>query len=232
MKYSRYKRRPSFRKKRSFKRKISRLVKTVYKHPNNYKYKVLDSTNIASSVTTSNPLTYNLNSLTEGNDESGQRSGDIVKFQWIDLLVQIARNSATASPNCNVRVMVVKEYTALGSNISYSQLFNTATPQPYACRNTITRNHHRFKVYFDKIIQLGANVNSTATTTVYNNGAPSNKILRFRRKLAFTTDYSRGTAGNITDIDTNSLQLLVFTDSTLATDIVVNLSYILQYLDS
>lgn len=161
------------------------------------------------------PATILLNGIAEGSDEIN-RVGDRGRCKWLDLKVYVFNQGINLMLGTfQVRLMVVREKTALGSTIQYAQLLQNAAPQTYTLRNYITRDHNRFEVLYDQTKTIGPLANSAAAVyNGYNNNAPSNITFDVKKlKLDFITDYSRGNAGTIADIETNSLHFLLFTDN-------------------
>lgn len=190
----------------------------------NYKVKHQSPSSLSASITNVAPVIFCLNNMTQGTDETN-RIGAKVKMIHLEMNLHLYRVSTLSNIPVLVRVMLVREITTLGSLLSLSQLMNSATPPPYDVRNNTTRDAKRFKVLSDKTFVMGPKVNSTASTFHYNGNGPMNKIIKWNKKLNFMTNYIRGNTGTVSDIDTNALHLIIFTDSTVASDLQADLAY-------
>lgn len=212
------KRRISRTKTGKLEAEVKRLASRI---PNNPKY-ATQYNSTYSGLVLSSPLVVLLNGITEGSDETN-RIGDRMKFKWNDIRLQVyATNNLLASGS--FRVMVVREKTALGSALAPAQFLQSATPNTTAQRNVTTRDHTRYVVYYDETFLLFPAVSSAASPI--NVSGPDEYNIRIQTPLNFITDFSRGNAGTIADIDTNSLYLLVFTDINTASSVNLIYSYI------
>jgi hypothetical protein len=190
-----------------------RMVK-AFKGPN---HKYINSVYGAISLnpTFSAPGLFLLNGVAQGTSEN-TRVGRLARLKWLDIDMYI-ENTAAAVANgiSELRVYIVAETTCLGSALSPSQFFvdNTifsSTSQ----RDRTNRNASRYVVLFDsKIFTLGQYPFSSGLSNVaWTGGAPLSKHFNLHIPLNFSTDYSRGNSGTVSDIDTNSLYLMVVTD--------------------
>lgn len=220
-----------FRGRGGLAKKVANLTKKVNKRADDPRHVYFPTTNIlnvATALTNTVPHVRCLNTVTIGDTEL-LRQGDKCKFQNLDLSLKLKRVDGAARGPEYVRVLIVKEKTTLGSDLSLSQYFNSATPSVIDRRNIDTRDSARFTTYYDKLHILGGNVQSTGSTLHINNTVPSQKVINIFKKLNFTTDYSRGTAGTVADIDTNGLFLIMITDSVVASDITADLCYKMKF---
>lgn len=216
----------------NIKRRLARIERVIRPKINNYKYIYQPDGQLASSIVNAGPFLQLLNGVTTGTNETNNRIGDLCRMHMLKLRLQFLRTNAAASISYNVRVLIVKEYTALGSAISLAQLFNSSTPSPRDTRNVTTRNQKRFKVYFDKEFIMGPHVSSTATTALNNQAMTDMRNVNITKRFKFVTDYSRNINGNVSDIDTNSLYLIVLTDGTTANDLQMYGGWTLSFTDS
>lgn len=206
-------------------KKVAKIERSMVPNP---KYIYSADATLTTSLTQSSPLVTLLNGFATGDTEL-TRTGDKAKMKYLHLNVKINRVLTTAETIRECRLLIVREKTTLGSDITPAQLFNSSTPPVYDTYNVSTRDSERFHVYYDKIFSLGPYVNSVATTAVYNNGGISpTRTFKISKKLNFVTDYSRGEAGTVADIDTNGLFLIVMTSQTNANDIVVKATWNIQ----
>lgn len=186
--------------------------------------KVIQATNAQHNVVNATPYVVCLNPILEGTDETA-RVGDIIRWKELCLGVDLYCNTNLLLP-CLMRCMVIAESTSLGSVLSPAQYFSTATPSPIDQRNVTTRNVKRFKTLFDSGV-IVIHPTTSATQTLVS-GGPSEWARNFKIPLDLITDYSRGNAGTVADIDTNAISLIIFTDSTTASATYGNIAYTLE----
>lgn len=198
----------------------------------NWKYIYFASAGIG-AATLAAPIIQVLNGVPTGLTETNQRVGDLCKFHYLNLNLTINRIGAAAAGSVTYRVILVREYTALGSAPTCANIFNSNTPPPNDVRNVVTRNGKRFQIFYDTGVRvLGAQIVSTAVANVFNNNHTSEVNISIKKRFHFTTDYSRGVAGTVADIDTNSLSLIILTDDSVANDMNCYLCYSLSFLDA
>lgn len=213
-------------------KQVKAISSKVKPQVNNYKWKSSPAGTIATaSVTNSTPQILLLNGLGEGTDEVN-RIGDLCRMLQLDLNFHVQNASTSATPAV-VRILVVQEKTALGGGLQMASLFNSATPQPWDVRNVTTKDNSRYVVYHDETFILGPAVVQAAggTAAVYSGSTPMEQMFSIKKKLNFITDYSRGNAGTVADIDTNSLFFVTITDNVTAAAVNVDLAWNLCFLD-
>jgi len=180
------------------------------------------------------PVSFALNVVTTGLTENA-RIGDKAKMNWLKLGFYIYANANLVNTQ-TWRMAVVQETTALGSLVAFAQMFISATPGVVGQRNYSTRNHKRYITHYDTgPMIIGPQRVSAAGATpqvIYNGSAAGDHPLEVRIPLGFITDYSRGVTGTITDIDTNSLCMLVWTDNVTASAINAQFDYVIEFQDS
>lgn len=171
-----------------------------------------------------------LNPLSQGTSESN-RVGDKARMRHLMLKVYFGSASALTTPT-SVQVLVVREKTTLGSALSPSQFFDSSTPSPTNWqRNVLTRDPDRFVTLYDSGFRvLGLSEFSNATLNK-DFSSPSIMQCLCDIPLDFVTDYSRGNAGTVADIDTNGLNMVVITSNTTANGVFANYAYTLSYSD-
>jgi hypothetical protein len=144
-------------------------------------------------------------------------------MKWLDLDMQIYATHASTAPA--VRIYVVVESTALGSLSTAAQFFVDNTNFAVTSqRDRTNRDASRWLVLYDsKIIRLGTTPYSSGLSNVAWTGQnPLEYDISIHLKLdGITTDYSRGNAGTVSDIDTNAIHLIVVTDDTNAANVNV-----------
>lgn len=180
---------------------------------------VQSGTNYASTFVNATPQFTLLNGITTGTTNI-TRLGSKLKWRYVDIRMLIRGGSPLDVPKA-YRLYLVREDTALGSAIQASQLFSDSTPDALSQYNYTTRNvNHRFKIYKDSGPRvIGPNFIDYTSVNGSTAAHKSEHFLHWRVKLNFITDYSRGTAGTVADIDTNSLYLITTTDNSVASDL-------------
>lgn len=170
---------------------------------------------IALNPTLTAPGLFLLNGVGQGTSEN-TRVGRLTRNKWLDLDLFVESTFA-ANAIDELRVYIVAESTCLGSALSPAQFFVDNTNfGPTSQRDRTNRNASRYVVLFDsKIFTLGSFPFSSGLSNVaWTGSSPQSKHFSIHLPLNFSTDYSRGNSGTVSDIDTNSLYLLVVTDDT------------------
>lgn len=165
------------------------------------------------------PYTVLLNGLSQGTD-TGQRMGSEVNWKYIDLRIFLGIATNAFRAESTFRVMLVKEKPALGGSLSLTSLFGSTQPESIDTYNYDNRDFKtRFMIFYDQVHRV--------------DGIVFSKFINIKKRLNFKTNYSRGNAGDVTDIDTNSLWLLIFTDyPTDTTSLGYKYAYNLFYEDA
>lgn len=145
------------------------------------------------------PLLYLLNGMAKGPGLS-ERTGDTAYMKYIEMKFQLRCNNSAFFENQAIRVMLVREKTALSATISLTSFMDTNTPYTFDLPNKKDVDPNRYKIYYDKTFDMSGQ-------------SPFTKNMIIRRKLGFKTNYSRGDTGLVTDIDTNSLFLILISDN-------------------
>lgn len=147
-----------------------------------------------------NPLQYLLNGLTLGTS-AARRIGDKARFKFLELRTTINRNDAVAGNSYNAAVRMVVFLQRLPGGVADAP-FGAATPYVDGTFDLQTQAFkRRFVILRDHTFNLSA-------------GARSTKNIITKIPLRFSTDYSLGNAGDITDIDSNALYFMLMTDAT------------------
>lgn len=203
---------------------IASLQNQIDKFKPELKYVATGPINV--TISNSAPSVSLLNGLTKGTDQTNNRIGDQVRMSFVNLRINLRMDPLTIIPSTtpaaySCRILIVKEKTTLGSTISLTQFFNTATPYTYSQRNVSTRDPKRFKTYYDKVFMVG------------NYGGNKEEInIKINKRLGFKTDYSRNNTGTVSDIDTNGLFLIVLTNYTGATGINFSADQLTGFYDA
>jgi len=189
-----------------------RMVRSMQGSNHKYINPTYGNINVTGVLLTS-PYSVCLNAVAQGTGENA-RLGRLAKMLWLDMDLDFYAGAFAAASL--VRYYIIVETTALGSAIAPSQFFvDAANFHPTSQRDRTNRNASRYMVLYDsKPFVLGGLPTSDASTNSFSNVgvAPAEKAFSHHLPLNFETDYSRGNTGTITDIDTNSLYLLVVTD--------------------
>jgi hypothetical protein len=194
-------------------------------HPVNSRF--ITGYNVATTaLTNAVPYVACLNVMGEGSDET-QRVGDRGYMKWLKMNLVLLANATLLLPTV-VRVMIVKEKTTLGSALAPIQfLQGGGTPVTTSQRNYTTRDHSRYKIYYDESFTVCPP--SSPAATIGNMALPSQMMAMHKQiPLGFMTDYSRGSAGTVADIDTNGLSILIFTDNGVANAVFGYYSYVIN----
>lgn len=161
-----------------------------------------------------NPKVYTMNGLAKG-DNVDNRAGNMVKAKKLQISMQLFANSGTLLFDTLIRVLLIKESTALGSALSLSQVFGSTTPLSYFVQNHQTRDQKRYTILKDVTVGIGpvnTSVNGAGVSTVALQGYPSIRDIKWSVPLNTNVNHSRGNAGTEADIETNSYSLVFITD--------------------
>jgi len=207
-----------------------RMVK-AFKGPNNkYINSLYGAINL--SPTLSSPGLFLLNGVAQGTTEN-TRIGRLARLKWLDMDL-IVESELASSGIDELRVYIIAETTALGSALAPAQFFvDAASFGPTSQRDRTNRNASRYVVLFDsKTFSVGSLPFSSGLSNVaWTGNAPLTKHFNIHLPLNFSTDYSRGNAGTIGDIDTNSLYLMVCSDDASASHSIAFGGYTLCFSD-
>lgn len=212
-------------------RSALRLVRSLRVSNNKYINTTLTSFP-AQSITLTTPYVNCLNAVPPGTGENN-RIGRICKMLWLDIDLDFFTGGFDAT--ALIRCYIVVETTALGSALSPSQFFvDNSNFSALSQRDRTNRNASRYFVLYDsKPIVLAGLPTSSGLTAPSSVGAnPAETVRSLHIPLNFETDYSRGTAGTIGDIDSNSLSILIVTDNGAANQMYCQGAWTLCFTDS
>lgn len=218
-------------KGRNIESQVQRMQQIVARIQPELKHSQLSSTLLTTSLVNSTPQVVVLNVLSQGTSET-TRIGDKARMRHLTVRLHFGTASSQTTSTM-LRAMIVREKTTLGSALSPSQYFDSATPSPPTWqRNVTTRDPSRFVTLWDSGTRIiGRDEFATATPT--KNYADSPLVcMECDIPLDFVTDYSRGNAGTVSDIDTNGLNLVVFTSTATANGVYCGYSFTLTYSDN
>lgn len=214
-------------------KKIKVLEKKIKRIEPETKHITSNVNSLSTLVAVSNDWAFTpivINALGQGTG-STQRVGSAFRPTSLELNYQI--NTVSDCGSYFVRVLLIREYTALGSNVSWPQVFQgSANLSVINVRNQDTRNPARYHILYDKIHYLGGVSTSTASDFLFVAPPVSNVVGRIKKKLNFITDASRGTSASVGDIDTNSLAFCVFTNQTTANAVTFLYAFDMGFIDS
>jgi hypothetical protein len=185
-----------------------------------------------STMTVTAPGIILLNGLAQGSSEN-QRVGRLVMNKRLEMDVNL-NYAGLYYQAISYRLYVFVETSALGSQIAPSQVFvDGSTFAPWSQRNMTSRNPSRYLCLYDSgSFALMSSPRASAVTAPF--GAAGSPFVRNHHidiPLNFQTDYSRGTAGVVADIDSNSLYFMLLTDNATAGDLTMYFSYLTRFND-
>lgn len=213
-------------------KKVSELKKVgELKQLQNYQssYSGSPTTPITTALTHTSPQLFLLNGSIQG-DSVVTRDGDKLRMTSMHVSGQIYPTSGGATLGYNIPVRIVvfiskkpkgvaPTISMAGSASGQSALFYNSGganyPSTYQQYDTgVNQNmYQNYKILFDKTYrlrtQIGAYVPSTDATSSVNPYFNFN----IRKKLGYTSDYSRSNAGTIADIESNALYILFLADT-------------------
>jgi len=203
-------------------KKIAQLERRVLSLSQSVETKFLNIQQASyTNYTNGSPAIVLLNGMTQGTTAS-TRVGNSVRFKSIDLKINLAYGPTVTDKQTNsVRVILVRERPALGQAVSFTSLFDSSPTYTFTQFEKNDRDwKERFHILYDEVFL----VNSQLLITERN--------IQIRQPLGFITNYARGNAGTIADIDTNSLYLLFIADSTTASCQYYRYGAQLEYTDA
>lgn len=216
----------TFRKgKKTVNGKIKKIEKFMIRNRPEMKFIQASSPYQFLGLTNVNPLNQCLNIMNQGTNEVNNRIGAKANFHFVNIKMRIAIVPGTwpATQGGDVRILLVKEKTTLGSLISLTQYFIDSTgPYTYSQRNYSDRDSNRFHCYYDKTFKIGVGDNTKDQLFHVN----------IYKKLNFSTNYSRNNLGTVQDIDTNGLSIIVITNQTTSSALNVNWEYVMGFTDA
>lgn len=180
--------RPSLARARS----LPAAVSTTFSFKRRGKELDFVDTTLSSTAISTTPYLVLLNGLVPGTGDN-QRLGRRIQMKSIELK---AYTSADTTTTINiVRFAIVLDRQANGAAPAFTDIYDAASPT--ALRNI--SNKPRFKVLWDSgVIPIVGNITTPAT------GQELVTMEKYR-KIDIPVQYNNGTAGDITDITTNSL---------------------------
>jgi len=183
------------------------------------------------NLTLAAPLVQLLNGVAQGTSEN-TRIGRLIRNKWIEFNLEASTGAFLGA--ILFRAYLVVESTALGSALAPGQfLIDAANFSPLSQRDRTNRNASRYCVLWDSGPKHigGDSIASGQAAPAVSGVSPSELVWSKRVNLNFDTDYSRGNAGTVADIDTNSLHMLILTDDGNANHCFASLTWTLCFQD-
>lgn len=218
-------------KSKTMESKLQRIERQLAQITPETKHIQLSSTSLTTSLLNSTPQVVVLNTCSQGSSET-TRNGDKIRNKKIMLKVHFGSASSLGSATM-VQAMLIREKTTLGSALSPTQFFDSSTPTPMTwLRNVTTRDPSRFIVLWDSKPKVLGAVQAANATNNINQADPNLICCEIEMPLNFVTDLSRGNAGTVSDIDTDGLNLVIFTANTVASAVYCSYAYTLDFTDA
>jgi hypothetical protein len=193
----------------------------IYRNPVQNKWILLSAGN--SNVVLSSPFLVNLNAVAQGTSNVA-RVGSKVRMVEMDLIVQVVYG--TGCDSFAARFLIVRDVAAEGVLTTNGEIFTSAGGVD-SIRNYTTVNPDRYIVLLDHIFDRNELIPSTISTST------GNAVYLWRKtiKLGFVTDYSRGNAGTIADIDTNAITAIGICNATQANTVAFSFASAIRFTD-
>jgi hypothetical protein len=186
---------------------------------------------LSTTLQNASPIVQVINVLSQGTSDT-TRLGDKSRMKHMNLKINFGSTSGLTTAS-TVRVLLVREKTTLGSALSPAQYFDSATPAPATFqRNVTTRDPSRFITLYDSGTKIISPAQYLVAGPCVNMATPNLICLEQDMGLDFITDYSRANGGTVSDIDTNGLNLVIFTANTTASAIFVLASWTIDFTDN
>lgn len=171
--------------------------------------------NSAAGATPSTTATLvHLNPLGQDDTSTG-RTGDQVFFKSIQLVLRISQNPSATATTC--RAMVIVDRSPQGAAFTSGNVLDTTGSMLLVDCFRQQDYRRRFTILFDRIIRL-------------DSYGTKERAIRMFKRLNIKSEYGLAANGNIGDMSTNSIYLLLVSDEAVNTPTIVYNSR-LRYLD-
>lgn len=188
---------------------------------------------MVASITTAAPYTFCVNAVAQGTGENA-RIGAKIRMKSFEANLTL-NNSSTAQqdPIVQYRLLIIQESTTLGSNLAPTQIFLDSPALPQSMRDHTNRNPKRYHFLYDSGVQFLGALSSALASPFQNFGAyPSDRNHHISLKnLNIVADMSRANNGNVGDIDTNGVSILILTDCSVASVLSLTGTYLTEFVD-
>lgn len=204
--------------------KQDKEIKTLKKKVNiinrSIEDKYINSSVTGTALAVSLPYTTCLNTLSQGTSLTS-RLGNETHFKMLRMKLYFYNTVNTFSNDNIFRILLIREKPQLGSAISLNSLFGSATPNTWSLFENTNRDFkNRFFILHD------------STHNLWDNRNFLQKQITINKKLNFNTNYARGNAGTVADIDTNGLHLVVISAKVATTIKYFSYEYELTFEDA
>ncbi len=173
-------------------------------------------TKITASATGVTPAVFSLVSMAKGNDQNEREGNEIAVTQiYFNSLVKIS----AAAANTSLRYVIFNDRQPNAVATTATDLFedNTVTDRMVSAINP--NGKYRFQIYYNKLVRL----------TISNGNAQCKFFKRFKKPIIIR--YNNLDNGTVADIETNNLQIMVFSDE--ATNVpTITHSVRISYIDN
>lgn len=189
-------------------------------------------TQMAPSITNAAPYTFCVNAVVQGTSEN-TRIGAKIRMTSFEANLSVS-NTSTAQIDVvsAYRILVIQEKTCLGSNISPTQVFLDSPAYPHSMRDHTNRDASRFIFLYDSGVQFVYAPTSALASPFQNFGTfPSIRNHHIKFKTDIVASMERANNGNVGDIDTNGVSIVILTDSTTANAVQMYGAYATEFLD-
>nr|UOF79570.1 capsid protein [Cressdnaviricota sp.] len=163
-------------------------------YPSNVEKKFADVTSVADITAT--PTVLVLNGTSRGTNVN-ERIGYRILVKSIQLKATMVRENAATTTLQQVHLTIVYDRQTNGAAPAYADVWGGNTFPGTDLRNNV--NMGRFFVIWDHVENIEG----------VNQGGSSSKFVEFFRKVNLPVYYNAGTAGDVTDIATGGLFLLI-----------------------
>jgi hypothetical protein len=183
------------------------------------------------TVTGTSPYTFCVNAVLQGTSENTRIGAKIrMKEFWATFYVQ---NVATAQQDSNIlyRIYLIKESTTLGSNISPSQVWLDANPTPLSMRDHTNRDASRYTFLYDSGVQAVGCQSSALASPFQNLSVNPERVHTVHLKMDILSDQSRANNGNVGDIDTNGVSIVILSDNATSGYLSITGAYLTKFMD-
>lgn len=141
----------------------------------------------------------------------GPRQGDIIKNRYIHIRGILSPDSNASPVDDIIRILLFVDKQCKAGQPNVNQVLDQTDCVESSYNNTNIDFKKRFTILYDKTHRL-----TSIATPLYTNGVldttgntlfPPMKFIEIKKKLNFTTDYSRASGGTFADMDTGALCL-------------------------
>lgn len=198
-------------------RKIITLQKKVRKMKPEVRYITSNygTPGTGTAIVQTSPHFILLNGMQIGSNH-GQRQGVKVHNAFLEFRANLEYSTGNSQETiCRVIIYIDKNPRGV-----QRRLMGSSTPYVDSIYEYADRDPSQYKVLFDKNYLVSAN-NDTKQAQVI-----------CKKKLDFTSDFSRGNVGDITDFEKGAIYAMVFTNNTTAGGVLIWAHWNIKYTDN